>query len=41
MDKIEVPILQYQLSSLYHASQSLGEAEQVFSITDVERVRVR
>ena len=36
MEKIEVPILQYQLSSLYHASQSLGEAEQVFSVASVE-----
>jgi hypothetical protein len=34
-NKIEVPILQYQLSSLYHASQSLAEAEQVFSVASV------
>ena len=36
MSKIDVPILQFQLSALYHASQSLGEAEQVFAVASVD-----
>tara|TARA_R110000823_G_scaffold154116_2_gene285002 strand:- start:2381 stop:3595 length:1215 start_codon:yes stop_codon:yes gene_type:complete len=36
MEKIGVPILQFQLSALYHASQSLGEAEQVFAVASVD-----
>ena len=34
-NKIEVPILQYQLSSLYHATQNIADAEQVFSVASV------